>query len=71
MEKYLQNLSIYFNIFVLPFSKILVITNRDDESVICVIDINKIILYFRTIFQVCIKALVAIALLTIVVHHHH
>jgi len=24
----------------------LVITNRDDENVICVIDINKIILYF-------------------------
>jgi len=36
----------FFSIFLLPVSKNLVITTRDDENVISVIDISKIILYF-------------------------
>jgi len=44
----MQNLPLYFNIF---FLKVLVITNKDDENVICVIFINKIIIYFSSWYQ--------------------
>jgi len=40
-KKYLQNLPIYFNIFLFPFLEVLVFT-------IVVLNINKIILYFSS-----------------------
>jgi len=45
---YLQNLLIYISIFLLPVSRVLITTDRDDENVIRVIDINNKIIYFLT-----------------------
>jgi len=45
-KKNIFKIFIYFSIFLFPFLKSFVITNRDNENVISVIDIIKIILYF-------------------------